>query len=329
VIVCARSPSTELLSLVSRLNSLTLPDYVKLDRIILVLRTNAESKFLGEISLLRLTCGVSILTGAGFEIPASRNLGLDEALRFEADWIAWVDDDCWPAADWLLGLFDTVKRTDCEIVAGSWSAALDGPVSPYLPARIWELDDYRLSGRRPRDLEELPTAYTRNVMHRGAISELRTRTLRFDEERGSSGGTDVIFFSELRALGYRICFSERGHVRERFAGERLRFRWHFRRRVRNAQLVLDRFRGQTLGTLLPKILEKAAPRRHLYSAPFSDRATRDSGDLFRARLGAIVLDFASLVGIATWLAGARYSFYSNSWTWRGLSRLYPARPNWQ
>src|SRR5262245_2616916 len=51
-------------------------------------------------------------------IPQARNAVLDACRRLGADWIAFIDDDCWASPLWLESLLRAASQHDAHVVYG-------------------------------------------------------------------------------------------------------------------------------------------------------------------------------------------------------------------
>jgi succinoglycan biosynthesis protein ExoM len=51
-------------------------------------------------------------------IVNARNAAVEAALRLEADFIAFTDDDCEPSESWLCGMLEAQRLHDADVVRG-------------------------------------------------------------------------------------------------------------------------------------------------------------------------------------------------------------------
>jgi cellulose synthase/poly-beta-1,6-N-acetylglucosamine synthase-like glycosyltransferase len=156
-------------------------------------------------------------------IPAARN----RALQFAAgDFIAMIDDDEFPPADWLLTLYRAIQTFDVD---GAF-----GPVRPFFETQppTW-LMQRQFSGAPP-----LPTGtllrwqqtYTGNVLLKRSV--LTQYGLAFDE-RYATGGEDQALFRSAIAVGCRFVAVEDAPVYETVPPTRWTWRYYAKRALVN------------------------------------------------------------------------------------------------
>ena len=169
-------------------------------------------------------------------IPAARNRCLDEAK--DAELIAFIDDDEEASPGWLDELVTTLERTGADVVAG-----------PVLPVYERSAPKWLTKGRF-HDLQRMPTgsepAYcaTGNVVFRRSILD---GGVRFDLDLSLSGGSDVLFFEQVKRQGHRIVWCDEALIREHVPASRMRARWVLRRAFRLGtcvSLVEGKLRGR-------------------------------------------------------------------------------------
>jgi succinoglycan biosynthesis protein ExoM len=153
-------------------------------------------------------------------ISNARNAVLDAcANRF--DWIAFTDDDCEPAQDWIACLVAAAGRHEADVIYGrrKWV--------PPQPAPFWlsPLVEEHADGA------QLDYAATHNVLMSGALAspcfKERPAGLRFDERLAH--GEDTDFFYRAVRLGAHIFFSEEAVVHETIPPHRATLRYHVMR----------------------------------------------------------------------------------------------------
>ncbi len=157
-------------------------------------------------------------------VSAVRNAMIADVLsrRPDARWIACLDDDQEPAADWLSRL----------VAAGAAHAAdlVGGPVTRPAPVRtFWS--------HGAADTSYLPTAGGPvATLNEAGNLLLSTRFLRsldrppFALDFGRTGGEDYEFFLHARSRGARLIWAPEARVVEPLPGDRLTFRsfvWRF------------------------------------------------------------------------------------------------------
>lgn len=156
-------------------------------------------------------------------IPIARNRCLDTAAELGATHIAFVDDDEWLPADWLVNIWSYYLQHEAL-------SAIQGPVLSQLPAGVSPhfLDLFQ---RKPRETgTELHMCMTNNVLT--SMAFFSTYQLRFDESRPLAGGTDSKLFRQARTLGARLLYCAESPVYEEVPAQRITYRWLSKRHFR-------------------------------------------------------------------------------------------------
>ncbi len=159
-------------------------------------------------------------------ISAARNAVFARAEALGARFMAMIDDDEWPAPQWLAALDRRRAETNAHIVGG--------PVTPVFPdnakaleriARWWSVQPQLLAGK--------PFVFcTCNfLIDLAAVAEM-PRPL-FDEQFGLSGGGDTVFFRSLFFAGHPMAWAEDALVYEEVPPARASFGWMRTRRYRS------------------------------------------------------------------------------------------------
>lgn len=229
-----------------------------------------------------------------------RNALLGAALEDPAvQFVALLDDDEWPAPDWLDALLAMQAATDADAVGGT--------VLPVFreepPAWAAQLDLFRQ--------ERLDGAVdmlwgTSNALFSRRLLE-RLDPPRFDPAFALTGGEDVDFFYKAKATGAVFAWASNSLVYEDIPQSRVRLEWIARRSFRignsNARSQL-RWRYRRLGAA--RVLAKALTRL----AVAASVALRDAA-LLRREVNGLVLAARSCGEIAA-LAGYSYHEYSSA-----------------
>lgn len=172
-------------------------------------------------------------------ISHARNACLDNVPE-DGDFFAMIDDDEIPEPDWLDQLLRAQRNTGAEVVLGRVLPMFD--VSA--PAWIKQGGFFGSPSRRPGDeergsyvdLQEIGGGATNNVLVR--CSAYRRLNLRFDPERGLTGGSDSLFFRLMRLGGYRIVFASNSKVWETVPPQRSNLRYLLESEYRSGNLKL-------------------------------------------------------------------------------------------
>jgi succinoglycan biosynthesis protein ExoM len=156
-------------------------------------------------------------------IPQARNAAL--AVSLPSDWIAFIDDDEVPEPDWLAALLRTQRATGADVVTGpSLPHFVEPPAGWIVASRLFE-------PLRHATGAELPTAYTNNVLVRGAA--LRGLETLFDECFTLGVGEDAELFARIAAAGGRIVWADDAIVYENVPPARATLRWMLARGYRD------------------------------------------------------------------------------------------------
>lgn len=168
-------------------------------------------------------------------IPYARNAALAYAKASDARWIAFVDDDEWLEAGWLLAMRRAAEELEAHV--------LTGPVLFVYPEKLplW------MRARQTKCIARgaaLDSAATNNTL--ADLDWLRQEApdLAFDEAMRFTGGSDTDFFHRLHARGGRIRWVEDARVAEDVTAEQCTLSWQLTRTQRvNANIVhMDRKR---------------------------------------------------------------------------------------
>jgi succinoglycan biosynthesis protein ExoM len=148
----------------------------------------------------------------------ARNALLTEAVRLEADFVAFIDDDQTVSKDWLRRLVETALLYSADLVAGPVISTF-----PWSPAAVG-------LASRPRYLTgaRLPYAGCGNLLVSGAALK-RNPDVRFPSAFNHSGGEDTYFTGVLVRRGAVLVWSDEAIVHEKVPLERTRLRWLLRR----------------------------------------------------------------------------------------------------
>ncbi len=166
-------------------------------------------------------------------ISHARNAAIDQACRWGADWICFIDDDEWPDPRWLVEFLTTAQQTSADIVSGPVEAVFESPPPE------WVVDGRFFEGRRHQHNAPMHYATTSSVLIRRSILDGMDGP--FDPVFGMSGGEDTHLFAQLRERGCKLVWSDRALVYETVPLSRTNEKWLLRREFR---------RGQTLGLSL-------------------------------------------------------------------------------
>ncbi len=127
-------------------------------------------------------------------IAQVRNTLIEEALKTDADFIAMIDDDEWPAADWLDHFLSCAHQTKADVLQGSILFGIGTGLEGHGDIRHASGPISMLQGAG-------------NLLIRRAVVEEMTAPW-FDPAFALSGGEDREFFVRLQRAGKRFAWSD-------------------------------------------------------------------------------------------------------------------------
>jgi succinoglycan biosynthesis protein ExoM len=174
-------------------------------------------------------------------IARARNRGVAAALAWEADFVAFVDDDECVPTSWIATLMAVQDSYDADIVRG--------PVVTRLPDGTpeWLREGGGFDRTRRRTGEQLRYASTGNVLVRARLLASEPPGP-FDPSFGLSGGSDSLFFTRSQRAGATIVWADEAAVEEYATAHRARTGWVVRRAFREGNTALFCERAQPANT---------------------------------------------------------------------------------
>jgi succinoglycan biosynthesis protein ExoM len=248
-------------------------------------------------------------------IPFARNACLDHVAR-DATFFAMIDDDEVPEPDWLDQLLRAQARAGADVVRGAVV-----PVFPDgAPAWIREGDFFGWPKRRPAgmctplaDGAELASASSNNVLVRAAA--VRALGLRFDTTLKFTGGTDALFFRQMKLAGCSIVYAAGARVREAVPAQRATFRYlwrvHYKQGCNKVPRKL-RLEKKGAGTArFVRMAVKRIPREcaEIGSGALAVARSVVTGHADMGRLSGGLLRIAKGLGGLAGLIGLRFAHY--------------------
>ena len=178
-------------------------------------------------------------------LSSVRNCLLVEALKLNADLVAFIDDDEQPERDWLVQHIKYMREFGADVSTG--------PVRPLSHKLALGDKKTKVSGSKPRNVS------TNNVLFDTKL--IRAQELRFDPFYNFIGGEDFDFFQRSHGLGNSHIWVEEAMVLETIPVERDNLRYlFFRHFTGGINSVLRYRRNSSLWRawfrFLPKILGK-------------------------------------------------------------------------
>lgn len=243
-------------------------------------------------------------------VSFARNKAFELAAEAGCMWVAFIDDDCHAAPDWLQTLTNSQAVTGDPVQAGETVLIPDGSPSPWVPDRLFGKAGYPTHSRIPGRENLLNTAYTRNVLvDLAKATSVIGRPKPFNEQFAQTGGEDIEFFQLLNVRGMRIRFVPDAIVFETYPHPRTTLRWWVLRGIRNGQLRLS-LPGRAQG--LPPFAETGkktllAASQVLFFPIVAIRWTL--ARRFRSSFGELAVTIAPLLGAVLFVLGIRRREY--------------------
>ena len=232
---------------------------------------NPETEAICARAAPRLPIQIMYIAEDQSGITHARNRGVEVALNRGADYVAFIDDDDQPQADWLIQLLDRQAVTGADLVFGSW--VLD----TQMPQWARESGIFRSPVKAKHENKGgrygLPgCASTCNALvGRDILERVATTGPVFSHTFRFSGGEDKDFFIRARSLGARLASADMSVIHRNHEPDRYTARGLLKRGFKNgcSQVSMAHSHGTTsrvlrlLGTALSKLLMS------LFLLPFS------------------------------------------------------------
>jgi succinoglycan biosynthesis protein ExoM len=244
---------------------------------------------------------VSYLVEPVRNIAGARNRGVTEALAWDANFVAFVDDDERVAGSWLATLLDVQAAYAADVVQGTVLTVLPGSTPEWLR---------RGSGfDRPRWSTGTRLRYgvTSNALVDARLLA-RYSPEPFDPAFGLSGGSDTLFFARCRRAGATLIWADEAVVEELISARRASARWVLERAFREGNASVYGERAHPPGSRQLSLQVLRACARVLYG--LGNTALTPVGGRARALRGA--RHFAYAAGTLTALAGYRHYEYART-----------------
>ena len=181
-------------------------------------------------------------------LSAARNAAFRAARAAGADTVALLDDDEWPAGQWLTKLIETRSSSGAAVVGGPVSPVFEAERAP--PAKyesLWSVQKGRL--------RRLAHVYcTCNcLIDLAAVAFLGDEP--FSGAFRFTGGEDVVFFRRLHAAGIKMAWSDQAVVFEEITSERGTLAWLRRRWYRLGNIGVKCERAAPVRGEVPPLLK--------------------------------------------------------------------------
>lgn len=221
--VCTYKREKLLKACLDSVASMKLPDSVIL-RLLVVDNDSLEtSRVFVEDLAARFPIELSYVCEPRRGIPCARNRAIDEAHKYSADFLVFIDDDEQVRPDWLEVLYDYCLKMGGESV-------IHGGVEFLLPEGTPQHIQAEYQRKKRQTGDKLHSCATNNVII--PIRVTRELGLRFDESSPLAGGTDTIFFAEAVKKGVEIYECSEAMVAELVPPNRTTLRWLAKRKYR-------------------------------------------------------------------------------------------------
>ena len=248
-------------------------------------------------------------------IPYARNACLDH-VALDTEFFAMIDDDEVPESDWLEQLLLAQVRTAADVVRGAVVPVFpDGAPTWIREGDFFGWPKQRRAGANTGliDGAELASASSNNVLVRCA--PVRALGLRFDTTLTFTGGTDALFFRQMKLAGCRIVYAAGARVREAVPPQRatLRYLWrvHYKQ---GCNKVPRKLRLERKGTGAPRFVRMAVKRvprecAEIGGGAFAVARSVVTGQADMGRLSGGLLRIAKGLGGLAGLIGMRFAHY--------------------
>lgn len=228
ILICTRRRPAGLLDCLRSLDRATKPAALALSAVV-VENEEAPTDLAERVAQAGFTMPTRHVREPRLGIPMARNRSLDDAMRDEPDWVLFLDDDEEVDEDYFQGLATAMEAHTADVITGPVLMDLAGPRPTWMPVD---------KPHRWSEGEVLPSAATGNTLAAARLFTADGLALRFDENLAFTGGSDVELFQRAVAAGAVIRWSTAFPAREIWGPERLRMRWHLRRKYRESSVGL-------------------------------------------------------------------------------------------
>ncbi|MGR3662169.1 MAG: glycosyltransferase [Paracoccaceae bacterium] len=184
-------------------------------------------------------------------IPLARNNVLTQALAKDCDYLAFMDDDEVVDKGWLVALFATLVERELDLVGGPVRTVYTKEKLPLLQRQIFKglvvrarRVEWNAGLHRKNGTDRRVTIVTNNWLVR--LGFLKTNNIRFDDELGLSGGSDVAIYREIQAAGGKTGWAPEAIVIEEMPESRISLKYQYTR-GRDQQLATYNIKKEQSG----------------------------------------------------------------------------------
>ncbi|MEH6637442.1 MAG: glycosyltransferase family 2 protein [Halioglobus sp.] len=222
ICVCTHSRSQGLTQLLVAMEDIDLRGYnpESVELIVIDNRPNDETHDICAQAASRLPIRIHYTQEPEAGITYARNRAVEVALERGADFVAFIDDDDQPRADWLIRLMDRQLVTKADLVFGTWVLDSDMPQ--------WARDSGIFRSPNKSKQEEKSGRYglphcasTCNILAgRDILERVATTGPIFNHAFCFSGGEDKDFFIRAQSLGAKLASAENSVIHRNHEAER-------------------------------------------------------------------------------------------------------------
>ncbi len=202
---------------------------------------NGQARTVCERSAGRLPIELDFVEERQAGVSFARNRAVAEALRRDADFVAFLDDDDLPQPDWLLHLVENQKETRADIVGSVFPPA----VNPDWPQWLRKSPLFDDPKQKSQTKYGAPSGIGigSTLISRCLIERLKAEGSVFSSKFGMLGCEDADFFARAGKLGAIFSQTEKSIVKRSYEEQRLTV----------IGLLRDAFR---IGNCIRQLLEK-------------------------------------------------------------------------
>jgi succinoglycan biosynthesis protein ExoM len=243
ICICTCDRVHSLQSLLSLLSSMELGSLDPGDLFFVVVdnRPGGPAQAVCDQARARLPCALHFVEEPERGISFARNRAVSTALAHGAEFIAFIDDDDLPRADWLVHLVDRRRATDADLVMGIWQL----PDNLNIPKSLRGIEFLK-----PPEFDRmnrwgtLSGAATCNVLiSRRVVEHLGQAGPVFRPEFALTGGGDTDFFIRARVAGFSVAVAANSVVFRDWNAARLTWRGVLRRAFRIGSSSMQIYRA--------------------------------------------------------------------------------------
>ena len=235
IVICTRKRPKMLTTCVNSIHSLIIPP--KCDIHLVIIENNEKPECESLIKNLMKSASHINYTYKLEKKPGLstvRNTSLDVAIKFNPDWICFLDDDQFVERDWLTSYHNIIQTNSADVYCGK--------VNYVLPENI-QLENLPIWFKFPftqfeyPDLLVLDSAGAGNTTAKASYFNGRPYKYRFNEKFRFTGGEDFELFKRINDNGGVIQYVKNAKVNEVVAMERISIRWMIMKEFSNGNLT--------------------------------------------------------------------------------------------